>query len=60
MDHVVLDLLAVGRDVAAFGIVAAVEVDLADVERIAAQFAGDVVDQVFDRDRALRSAKAAW
>jgi hypothetical protein len=59
MDHVVLDLLAVGRDIAAFGIVAAIEVGLADVERIAPEFARDVVDQVLDGDRALRPAEAA-
>ena len=56
MDHVVLDDHAVRRDVA---LARAVEVRLADVERIDAKLPRDVVDDAFDRDRALRSAKAA-
>ncbi len=56
VDHVVLDGHAVGRDVA---LGRAVEIRLADVERIAAERARDVVDDVLDRDRALRTAEAA-
>ncbi len=56
VDHVVLDGHAVRRDVA---LGRAVEIRLAHVERIAAELARDVVDEVLDRDRALRAAEAA-
>ena len=56
VDDVVDDRLAVRRHGA--GLVA-IEVDAADIQRIERQDARDVVDQVFDRDRALRSAETA-
>nr|GEU28080.1 hypothetical protein [Tanacetum cinerariifolium] len=55
LDHVVDDFLAVGRDVA---VGAAIEIEAADIERVAPQVAGDVVDDVFDGDGALRAAEA--
>ena len=53
---VVLDRHAVGRDVARRR---AVEVRAAHVERIAAERARDLVDDVLDREHALRPAEAA-
>ena len=56
MDHVVvLDGLAVGRDVAA----AAVEIGLAHIERIEPELPGDRVHHALDREHALRPAEAA-
>jgi len=56
VDDVVADDLAVGRDVVRVG---AVEVQAAHVHRVLAQRARDRVEDVLDRDRALRPAEAA-
>ena len=58
MDHVVDDFLAIRRDIASFHIVAAIEIEQADIERIALQMAGDFIDHVLDGDGALRPAEA--
>jgi len=54
-DVVVFDGLTIGSDVAA----GAVEIGLADVERIAAEFPGDLVDDALDRHHPLRAAETA-
>ena len=56
MDDIIAYRLPVGRGIA---LILAVEVELAQLQRILAQLARDIVDDVFDRDRALWSTKAA-
>ena len=56
VDDVVAHHLRIRRDVA---FCLAVEVDAPHIERIAAQLARNRVEDVLDRDRALRSAEAA-
>jgi hypothetical protein len=56
VDDVVGHFLVVGRDVVGFG---AIEVGLADLERILAQGIGDVLDPALGREHALRTAEAA-
>ena len=56
VNDVVDDRLAIRRHVAGL---LAIEIGAAHIQRIERQDARDVVDQVFDRDRALRSTEAA-
>ena len=56
VDDVVLDDLAVGRGIA---IVIVVKIELAHLQRILAERARDIIDDVFDRERALRAAETA-
>ena len=55
-DDVVGDLLVVGREVAPL---AAVEIQLADLERVLAERIGDLLDDALGDDHALRPAEAA-
>ncbi len=56
MDDVVLDRLVIGRDVA---IVSAIEIQLADFERVLADREGNFLDHALRPDHTLRSAEAA-
>ena len=57
-DDVVGHRLVVGRDVAPVGLVA-IEIALADFQRILAERIGDLLDHPFAADHALRPAEAA-
>ncbi len=59
MDDVVDNLLSIWRDIAAFFVVATIQIDLAYIERVLAQIARDFIDDVFDGNRALWTAEAS-